>query len=179
MGFDRKYTEFDRWCFKQHDLVNHTYDGLPYHFHLRLAIEAYYTFDHLLAYGEVMKSCIRDAVAAHDLIEDCRITYNDLFVKVTHTHTADIVYAVTNEKGRTREERANDKYYEGIVKTPGAVFVKLCDRIANINYGMYFNNSRMLDTYRKEQENFKKKLGYSKDHELAEMFHAIDDILNK
>jgi hypothetical protein len=48
---------------------------------------------------------------------------------------ADIIYAVTNDKGKNRKERAGVKYYEGIRKTPGAVFVKLCDRIANVQYG--------------------------------------------
>ena len=84
---------------------------------------------------------------------------------------ADIVYAVTNEKGKNRAERANDKYYAGIVATPGAVFVKLCDRIANVQYGK-MTGSGMYDKYKKENDNFIIKLGYddTNTHEYFEMF---------
>ena len=60
---------------------------------------------------------------------------------------------MTNEKGRTREERANDKYYKGIRENEIATFVKLCDRLANATY-LLNNNQRMLDTYRNEMPHF-------------------------
>lgn len=47
---------------------------------------------------------------------------------------ADIVYAVTNEKGKNRSERANEKYYQGIRENKLAVIVKICDRLANALY---------------------------------------------
>ena len=37
---------------------------------------------------------------------------------------AEIVYALTNDKGRTRKERAGEHYYAGIRETPYAPFVK-------------------------------------------------------
>ena len=40
------------------------------------------------------------------------------------------MYALTNEKGRTRAERAGVKYYEGIRAVPYAPMVKLADRMA-------------------------------------------------
>ena len=49
---------------------------------------------------------------------------------------AEIVYALTNEKGRTRAERAGVKYYEGIRAVPYAPMVKLADRMANIRFSL-------------------------------------------
>jgi (p)ppGpp synthase/HD superfamily hydrolase len=92
------------------------------------------------------------AAYGHDLIEDTRVSYSDVKTQLGET-TADIIYAVSNEKGKTRKERANDKYYEGIRNTPGAVFVKFCDRIANVEYSK-MTNSRMFEMYKKENKTF-------------------------
>ncbi|MBR1412444.1 MAG: hypothetical protein IJ577_04880, partial [Prevotella sp.] len=67
------------------------------------------------------------------------------------------VYALTNEKGRTRAERAGEKYYQGIRETPYAPFVKLCDRLANITYscsGVDGSNLRMKEVYKSEMPHF-------------------------
>ena len=98
------------------------------------------------------------AAWGHDLIEDTRTSYNDVREVLGHT-PAEIIYAVSNEKGKTRKERANDKYYQGIRSTPGAVFVKLCDRIANVQYSK-MSGSRMFEMYKKENSNFIQQLGW-------------------
>jgi (p)ppGpp synthase/HD superfamily hydrolase len=86
---------------------------------------------------------------------------------------ADIIYAVTNEKGKNRSERANDKYYEGIRNTPGAVFVKLCDRIANVQYSK-MTKSRMFEMYKKENMNFETMLGrFTDNKDLEPMFQYL------
>jgi (p)ppGpp synthase/HD superfamily hydrolase len=92
----------------------------------------------------------------HDLIEDARVSYNDC-KKELGEFVANIIFAVTNEKGRDRSERANDKYYALIRETPGAIFVKLCDRIANIQYSK-LTKSRMFDMYMKENLEFITKM---------------------
>ena len=114
----------------------------------------------------------------HDSIEDARLTYNDVKKMVSSYNSfcfscyddeemrtfhymlmiepedvADIVYAVTNEKGKNRSERANEKYYQGIRENKLAVIVKICDRLANALYSKLIN-SRMLDVYKKEHEHF-------------------------
>jgi (p)ppGpp synthase/HD superfamily hydrolase len=109
---------------------------------------------------------------AHDTLEDTRITYNDL-LKETSLQVADIVYALTNEKGKTRKERANDKYYQGIRETPYATFVKLCDRIANVEYSMS-TRSRMLEMYRKEMPEFIETLY---DEKWDEMFKYLESLV--
>ena len=67
----------------------------------------------------------------------------------------EIAYALTNEKGRNRAERANERYYSGIRSTPYAPFVKLCDRYANISYSCNGkNDTRMRMIYQKEWNHF-------------------------
>ena len=69
----------------------------------------------------------------------------------------EIVYALTNDKGRTRAERAGERYYQGIRQTPYAPFVKLCDRLANITYscsGVDGDNIRMKQVYKDELPHF-------------------------
>jgi (p)ppGpp synthase/HD superfamily hydrolase len=146
------------WCIDKHKSTNHMYDKyLPYEFHLRMVEHAFYDWHHLLPNNtdlDVLKACW-----GHDLIEDCRVSYNDCTARMSR-NSADIIYAVTNEKGKNRLERANSKYYEGIRSTPGAVFVKLCDRIANVQYSK-MTKSIMYDKYKDENPHFLEELGCS------------------
>ena len=96
----------------------------------------------------------------HDSIEDARLTYNDVkkianvFMTEAQAHLAtEIVYALTNEKGRNRHERANEKYYEGIRECKYAPLVKACDRLANYNYAKE-HKTRMAEIYAKEMDEF-------------------------
>jgi (p)ppGpp synthase/HD superfamily hydrolase len=143
------------WCIKQHISTNHLYDDyLPYEYHLRSVVEVHSRFEQLLSPG-LRENC-RLACWGHDVLEDTRNTYNDVKTALGEA-VAEIIYAVTNEKGKNRKERANERYYEGIRNTPGAVFVKLCDRIANVEYSIK-TRSRMADLYEKENPEFLKKL---------------------
>ena len=80
------------------------------------------------------------------------MTYNDI-KKLIGEFSTEIVHAVTNEKGKTREERANKTYYLNIRKVPMASFVKMCDRIANVRYSKLIG-SRMYEKYKRENEHF-------------------------
>lgn len=140
---------------KSHNDTNHTYDDVPYSVHLALA--AHYAEHYIMLLPEEVRENVLSAVWLHDTIEDCRLTYNDL-KNVVGEEVAQLVYAVTNEKGRTRAERANDVYYKGICETSYAVYVKLCDRLANVQYANVFNNVRMREIYRSENEHFLQRL---------------------
>ena len=183
---------YKEWCLEQHRKTNHMYsEYLPYEFHLRMVYQAAVDFKELLDdtkdyyTGESFRGPNQDQVTlrtaalratwAHDLIEDCRVSYNDVKSHLGQ-EAADIVYAVTNEKGKNRAERANEKYYQGIRKTPGAVFVKLCDRIANGQYSK-MTKSRMFEMYSKENPKFEKMLGRNTDYkELEPMFKYLEDL---
>ena len=83
------------------------------------------------------------------------------------------MYALTNEKGRTRKERANDKYYAGIRQTEHATFVKLCDRLANVQHSLKIGHG-MLNRYRKEFKEFKEQLYFPK---YDEMFDKLESLI--
>ena len=188
------------WCIEQHRKTNHYYDRyLPYEFHLRMVNNVYEDFQHLLDdtkdyfTGEDYRGTSQNQVTlreacsraswGHDLIEDTRVSYNDVKTELGW-QAADIIYAVTNDKGKNRKERAGDKYYEGIRTTPGAVFVKLCDRIANVQYGK-MTKSRMFEMYKKENPEFIRQLGYDVNdmecvnlHPYTEMFRYLNNLFN-
>jgi len=135
--------------------TNHKYDGKPYEVHLELAFEFACKYIHLLPDDKTVSEVL-SAVWAHDVIEDCRQNYSDV-KNVLGENVAEIVYALTNEKGKNRKERANDKYFEGIRNTPFADYVKICDRLANVYYSKLYNPS-LLYVYKKEHDRFKKEL---------------------
>ena len=170
------------WILEHHRSTNHMYDTyLPYEFHLRMVAQVAKNFIHLIPDTNDSETSFRDnimmAAYGHDLIEDTRVSYNDI-KEVLGLQVADIIYALTNEKGKTRKERANDKYYEGIRNTPGAVFVKLCDRIANVQYSK-MTGSRMFEMYKNENDHFETMLGrYTDNSELESMFIYLTNLFN-
>jgi (p)ppGpp synthase/HD superfamily hydrolase len=153
-----------QWIYEQHRSTNHYYDKyLPYEFHLNMVAQVARDFSHIVSASAA--ELIILAAYGHDLIEDTRVSYNDV-VEVLGDEVADIIYAVSNEKGKTRKERANEKYYEGIRNTPYAVYVKLCDRIANVQYSK-MTKSRMFEMYKKENPEFIKALGWNEELEAS------------
>jgi (p)ppGpp synthase/HD superfamily hydrolase len=165
------------WCIEQHRKTNHQYYRyLPYEFHLRMVNNVYEDFQHLL--DEELNVYCGKAIWAHDTIEDTRVSYNDVKNQLGD-EVADIVYAVTNDKGKNRKERAGDRYYEGIRNTPGAVFVKLCDRIANVQYGK-MTKSRMFEMYKKENPEFIRQLGVGQGTSIkyGDMFIYLNNLFN-
>ncbi len=148
-----------------HASVNQTYgDSLPYGYHLDMVVNGIRDFGHLVCAREEDVLPLFFGGYYHDSIEDARLTYNDVMKEASLQLTVEqaalateIVYALTNDKGRTRAERAGEKYYQGIRETPYAPFVKLCDRLANISYscsGLDNGNPRMKEVYKQEMYHF-------------------------
>lgn len=148
-----------------HDSVNQRYAVFhPYGYHLDMVANC------VQKYGDVVCARAEDVLPLifsayyHDSIEDARLTYNDVVKEARHymddqqaVMAAEIVYALTNDKGRTRAERAGEKYYQGIRETPYAPFVKLADRLANLTYSCQHNdalNARMRLVYGEEMPHF-------------------------
>jgi len=138
------------FAIEAHNKVNHLYDGKPYSVHL--AMVAHYAERYLDCIPQQCWQTVLNAAWLHDTIEDCRLTYNDVKA-IAGYEVAEIVYALTNDKGRNRKERAGENYYKGIRETAWAKYVKLCDRLANVKYSVD-TNSKMLEVYKKENESF-------------------------
>lgn len=157
------------YAIRCHADTNHKYDYHPYSKHLEMVLDVAYQFIDLIP--EEDRELVLSACWCHDTIEDTRQTPNDV-TKATNLGVAKIVYAVTNEKGWARIDRANDVYYYGIKDQPYATFVKLCDRIANIEYSKSTGSS-MFTKYKKENVHFLNKLWTS---ELQPMWDYIDQL---
>lgn len=206
MTKDLKQQEFKRWMDKYgeviaiirksahdlHDHVNQTYGKVhPYGFHLDMVADA------VEKYGNIVCDDEKDIVPLffgafyHDSMEDARLTYNDVkriaeqwMDSSQALMAAEMVYALTNEKGRTRAERANDKYYQGIRDTAYAPFLKLADRLANVTYSCSNSNetnSHMRKVYQSEWPHFLESITSDKaDVRYAlpqEMLDAIGEII--
>ena len=122
------------YAVRLHQLSRQTYDDSPYTKHLEMV--------HTVArkYSYYIDCKDRDIVLAacwcHDLIEDTDITKNHLSDFLNHK-VAEIVFAVTNEHATSKIER-NQKTFSKIGLNNLAVFVKLCDRIANTSNSKLF-----------------------------------------
>lgn len=148
-----------------HESVNQTYgNNLPYAYHLDMVASEVREFGHEVCAREEDLVPMLFGAYYHDSIEDARLTYNDV-MRVARQFMTDeqalmateIVYALTNDKGRNRAERAGEKYYQGIRTTPYAPFTKLCDRVANITFSCSatdVDNQRMKEVYKKEVPHF-------------------------
>jgi (p)ppGpp synthase/HD superfamily hydrolase len=173
------YKRFRTFCITQHDLVcNQKYatsfikDGLPYSFHLRAVVEQIYKFKYLLK----SESEIALAIAGgwgHDLIEDARVTYNDI-KQDWGEELAEVIYRCTEERGRNRNARHSASYYCELAENDIATFVKLCDIIANVKFSL-LTNSSMYEKYKKEYPKMKTHL-YREQY--MDMFEYLERILS-
>lgn len=148
-----------------HRAVNQTYgQGLPYAVHLDMVANQVMSQGHEVCASEHDVLPMVFGAYFHDSIEDARQTYNDVtrlarqWMDDEQAHmAAEIVYALTNDKGRTRAERAGERYYQGIRQTPYAPLVKLADRVANMTYSATHDNAdnvHMCEVYRRELPHF-------------------------
>ncbi|MCF0203134.1 MAG: hypothetical protein HUK08_07205 [Bacteroidaceae bacterium] len=152
-------------AWKLHETVGQWYDkSLPYGHHLSMVADAAMKYGHHVLTDEQDIISVIFGAFFHDSIEDARQSYNDVrriaekyMTPDKAVMAAEIVYALTNEKGRTRQERAGERYYAGIRETPYAPFVKLCDRFANMTFsstGKNQHNHHMHMVYASEWPHF-------------------------
>lgn len=153
-----------------HSSTNHLYDLEPYSVHLESVY--FFALKYINLVAEPLRKYVLGASWTHDTIEDARMTYNDVKA-VCGEDVAEITFALTNEKGKTREDRANDKYYLEMKLVPGADYVKICDRLANVKRS-FKKKSTMLGKYRKEQDHFRAML-YRKEYDP--MFKELEVML--
>jgi guanosine-3',5'-bis(diphosphate) 3'-pyrophosphohydrolase len=112
---------------------------------------------------------LRAAAYLHDVCEDCGIQYGHILERFGPRVRA-LVYAVTNEPGKTRAERS-EKTYPKIRKSSAAVALKLADRIANVRRSLNAGNTYMA-AYRREYAAFREAL-YRED-EFTAMCAQLD-----
>jgi len=131
---------------------NQKYGDKPYSYHLKKV------FDIAVKYKG--SSVAKQAALLHDVLEDTPITKETLeghFGK----EVADVVDLLTNQTSKKVT-------FERIRTNPTAVFVKLCDRLANASEG------EKLDKYKKEYPMFRQIL--KKDGEFNSLWSELDRV---
>lgn len=168
---------FKHWqvfCHHQHDTVcNQKYNKtLPYSFHLDLVSgHAGRLYEYIEWSGKDWVSkptfdvwMAKFVAQGHDLIEDARLTYNDIMSELSihlrrdvTVSIAEAIFACTECRGRNRKERHSEEYYSLLVSNDLAVYVKLCDILANVQFSK-MTHANMYLLYRKEFPIFTSRL---------------------
>ena len=170
---------FEQEVFDIHDIeCNQKYDKtLPYSFHLKMVMKQFERFQHILP-STNDQIVAYYACVVHDVVEDGRRTYNDVIELVSKYNkevakdVAEAVYCVTDFKGRTRAERKPEQYYKELFENKIALFVKLCDMIANRYYSC-MSNSSMKAKYKQEFFKFGTDCYYEP---YKEMFNLLENM---
>jgi (p)ppGpp synthase/HD superfamily hydrolase len=163
-----------------HASVNQLYDGtIPYSYHLDQVGGVALKYGDLIVKDENDLKAMVFAAYFHDSIEDARLTYNDVVKKAkaymddeTAVLAAELVYALTNEKGKNRAERESDKYFEDMKKIYGAPYLKFCDRIANMRHAR-MTKSSLFKKYKQELPGFIARIGDYVPEEMLDELKAI------
>lgn len=160
------------YSFKKH--AHQIYDeNVPYSIHLVLVNTMVLKYLHLLP--QEKHEIVIIALWLHDVREDLGISYNEI-KQIFGTEVAEIVYALTNHDGRTREEKAMRTYPFKTAKNRLATFGKLADRLGNVRYGE-LHESSMLKKQSKELDYMVEVLYVPGEYD--EMWNDLADILKK
>lgn len=139
----KRAEEFARFVHK-----NQYYGELSYYVHLK---EVYLT---LLDFG-ITDEIILAASWLHDSVEDTETTYETLLIQFGK-EVADLVLAVTNEKGTNRKEIL-EKTAIKLRNNEKALIIKLADRVVNTEQSLA-NNEKLYKMYKKEFPRFRELL---------------------
>lgn len=144
--------------------------NLPYSFHLSAVAAQAELFQHHIPNNPVLNIATWVGIYGHDSIEDARLTFNNI-VEEFGLFAAEIIFLCTEDKGRKRAERKAVGWYEELMVNDLAVFVKLCDIIANVKFSI-LTNSDMFSKYKSEYHGKVKPLLYTKKYK--DMFEHLD-----
>lgn len=145
--------------------------GLPYTHHLA-AVEAVLRRFGVGGEEAQPNNLVDEAYLAaawlHDVMEDQGVKKKEIS-ELFGERVAELVFAVTNEKGENRKIR-HALTYPKIRETRGATCLKLADRIANVEHG-----GNQVGMYRKEHEDFRRNLYVAGQNEI--MWAHLDGLL--
>lgn len=181
---------FIDFCYHQHDVVcNQKYNkDYPYSLHLKLVKEqAIFFYKREFPFEKLSAEYV---AVGHDLIEDARLTYNDIVDKIANMRTnygikkeielgkeygkiiADGIYACTESTGRNRAERKDEAYYKRLSESCLGTYIKLCDIYANASWSK-LTKSNMFKKYQEEFPKFLEKISNEWKILFAELISAI------
>ena len=133
------------FSFSAHSLMTLS-DGAAYSVHLMNVVR------NLIKFGYGKDENLLLGGFLHDTVEDTSVTIEEI-KSLFGDEVADMVFRVTDEPGKNRKER-KAKTYIKIRGHEKATILKLCDRIANVEYGSGEQKERYIAMYAKEQAGF-------------------------
>jgi (p)ppGpp synthase/HD superfamily hydrolase len=160
--------ETRRFAIKAHGAQ--PYGPFPYSYHLRAAEEVArrFGFD---------SPVILIAIWLHDVIEDCKLSVWRLLLSGLNWRAVRMAWAVSDGEGATRKER-KARTYAKIRKVRGAKIVKLCDRIANVEFSSSrWGDPRKFQMFKDEYDHFQRELRDKTDLVLEPMWLHLDSLL--
>lgn len=157
-----------------HEKCGKTYGDmkLPYAFHLNMVVRFVDYFRPLLKTNDEY-FIAASAAWLHDTIEDCGLNYNDI-ASDFNKEIADIVYDVSNELGKNRKER-HAKTLPKIKANRLAIFVKVCDRLANTVHSK-FSDGSMYGKYVAEWPQFCEELWTEEFKDMFDYYEKLIDL---
>lgn len=168
---------FAEWSYDRHDnYCNQKYgqgDELPYSFHLKAVLRNAQHYKFLLTDDGWIHIMVEAGAVGHDLLEDARVTYNDV-VDAVGKEIADIIYACTEVRGHNRGERHSQEFFDTLKENRLGVYVKLCDILANATFSR-LTWSSMWHKYYREFPNFFRQLYVEGEYE--DLWNDLKEIL--
>lgn len=163
--------DIKKYAIGKHDLPTDSqrYGNAPYAYHLQAVVDIFNQYKYYI--DEKYHEDIEKACWCHDLIEDTNVSVKDISL-ISNDFVSDIVYRVTNEMGYNRKER-NFKTYPKIWSNNFAIFVKLCDRIANTRNSKTYGH-KMFDVYKNEYPIFRYALKCN--NLYTDMWNELDEL---
>lgn len=160
MYTEKIYKEARMVAVKAHS--NQDYDGVfPYEKHTDDVV------DILKRFGYSGKFIVGGYL--HDVMEDNGLSYGKI-KRHFGKEVAEMVYCVTDELGRDREEKKR-KTLPKTASNPDAIILKLADRIANVEHG------GKNEMYREEHTQFRQALYDFTPSDALKMWSHLDKIL--
>jgi (p)ppGpp synthase/HD superfamily hydrolase len=144
-----------------------TYADQEYFYHLQKTYEVAVKFE--------LTEEIQIACYLHDVLEDTDASFDELWDEFGW-FIAHLVYLVTDEEGSNRKERKL-KTYAKTKKLHEAILLKLCDRIANVEACIEFDQDGLMKMYQKEQSLFESELNIWDLEKIKEMFTHLNNLL--
>jgi hypothetical protein len=160
--------ETRQWCTEAHG--NQMYGPFSYPYHLGACEKV------ALRFG-FRSYIIRKGIWLHDVIEDVKHSVSYLVLAGLDPRSVQMAWACSDGEGTTREER-KASIWEKIRNTPGAKIVKLCDRIANVEFSSSgLGDPEKFATYRREYAEFQRQLRDRTELELEPLWLHLDSLL--
>lgn len=154
------------------------YGDAPYTVHTESVAEILIEF---FAKSRPDRLIVQELIAAaylHDVLEDTEVTRDELVVAFGEAVTL-LVDAVTDGPGQTRKDR-KERPYTLIPMVRWSLFIKLADRIANVESAKATGKEDLLRMYREEHPEFQKRLkGAVRSVGERMLFDRLDHLLEE